>query len=338
MCVVQYKSLGAYAIYPRLQRASLADFTPLLALPVARRQRARPGRAPASAPGALPTSPPHVRPQRGPERRGRGTPASVGGSQEHTARLHSLPRHRVLYFSFSCLVLKCGKGEKHKGKSVLALLGGRQNSEERRLVAKLSREDKLASLPQFSFQLELWKLFESVKLQRWDRVIYVMINLVPVTRVWQKPSKNAEPLSTSFLFFFPLETKYKNPLLRFSTRWRQSSADSWLIRSDTPRWTIHISAFVLQGWGSGLGRIGTEPLYKGWNNAPKYVPNQVLSSVVKNCPFTDCSPLSNPAQHPLPQLSNQPLKKRRPFRVCVYRFTTGLQGPGLKRPEFSTSA
>lgn len=71
----------------------------------------------------------------------------VGGgegveSQNYSAQLHSLPRNRVLYFSSSCLVLRCGKGEKHKGKSVIAFLGGRQNSAERRLVAKLSRDGK----------------------------------------------------------------------------------------------------------------------------------------------------------------------------------------------------
>lgn len=83
----------------------------------------------------------------------RGAGVSDGKSQKYSARPHSLPRNSVLYFSSSCLVLRCGKGEKHKGKSVIAFLGGRQNSAERRLVAKLSRDGKSVLFPSLMFVL-----------------------------------------------------------------------------------------------------------------------------------------------------------------------------------------
>lgn len=104
--------------------------TLLLAVTLAPGRRAWPG-------AALPHPPRPAPSGLGPRRPPQGTCASclaaldgevaeaqahwggVGGgegveSQNYSAQLHSLPRNRVLYFSSSCLVLRCGKGEKQR--------------------------------------------------------------------------------------------------------------------------------------------------------------------------------------------------------------------------------
>lgn len=102
-------------------------------------------RAPRARAWAQAPSPPHVRPL-GPRSQQRSPSGGI-------TRIHcpASPTSHALYFPSSCLVLRCGKGGKHKGKSVVAFLDSRQHSAERRLVAKLSREGKSVSLPALIF-------------------------------------------------------------------------------------------------------------------------------------------------------------------------------------------
>lgn len=82
-------------------------------------------------------------------------------------------------------------------------------------------------------------------------------------------------------------------------------------------------AFVLQGWGSGLGMDSpTERM----DQCPQiYVSNQVLSSWLKKL---DLSRVGHPSPAPpnTSQPPNHPLKECRPFCVCIYRLATGIQG------------
>lgn len=118
--------------------------TPLLTVTLARGRRAWPGAA-LAIPGALPTARAPV--LRGTGWRGRRSAAPVGGHKNTLLGFTRYPGTVFCTFSSSCLVLRCGKGEKHKGESVIAFRGGRQNSAERRLVAKLSREGKSVLFP-----------------------------------------------------------------------------------------------------------------------------------------------------------------------------------------------
>ena len=131
-CVFLYKALRSCEIYPRLLRASFPHMTPtpLLSVTLAQGRRAWPDAAlrQPGLPPWRPARPPQplalrLRAPRAPGRTcasGSAAPAvrsqecrASGWLQEYTTPLHSPRRHCVCYFLSSCLVLRCGKGERN---------------------------------------------------------------------------------------------------------------------------------------------------------------------------------------------------------------------------------